>query len=293
MNSRPQITQDMIKLYDDYTHVTLDRRGFMDKLAKLAGSTAAAATIAPLLGASKASAAMVEANDPRIVAEDVTYPAPDGVTMKGYLVRPANAAGELPGVIIIHENRGLNPHTKDVARRFALEGFVALAPDYLSAQGGTPDNEDQARDMFRSLERAKLTGNSVASLDYLEAHPATNSKIGAVGFCFGGGLANQLAVASPKLTAAVAFYGNQPDAADTAKIKASLLLHYASLDERVNAGIADYEAALKAAGVNYTTHMYEGANHAFFNDTSAARYHKEAADLAWQRTVDFFKEKLG
>jgi len=289
--SRPQITQAMIKAYDEYTHLTLDRRGFMEKLTKLAGSSAAAVAIAPLLAANAARAAIVPEDDERLNAEDVTYPGAEG-EMKGYLVRPANAQGPLGAVIVIHENRGLNPHIRDVARRMALEGFIALAPDFLSPQGGTPENEDAARQMFSQLDAAQTVANGVATITFLENYEGANGKVGAVGFCWGGGTVNALAVNAPSLDAAVAYYGSQPDPERVADIKAPLLLHYAGLDERINAGIDGFRNALDAAGKEYTIHMYEGANHAFNNDTSEARYNKEAADLAWGRTVAFFKEKL-
>ncbi|MCO5084731.1 MAG: dienelactone hydrolase family protein [Rhizobiaceae bacterium] len=289
---RPKITQAMIDAYDEYTHLTLDRRGFMEKLSKLAGSGAAAAAIAPMLAANSARAAIVPEDDQRLKAEDITYPGAEG-EMKGYLVRPADATGKLGAVIVIHENRGLNAHIKDVARRIALEGFVALAPDFLSPQGGTPADEDKAREMFSSLDAATTAANGVATVAFLRNSEATNGKVGAVGFCWGGGTVNNLAIASPDLAAGVAYYGAQPkDTAAIANIKAPLLLHYAGQDERINAGIDAYKAALDAAGKEYTVHIYEGAQHAFNNDTSEARYNKEAADLAWGRTVAFFKEKL-
>lgn len=286
------ITQAMIDAYDEYTHLTLDRRGFMQKLTKLAGSGAAAAAIAPLLAASSARAAIVAEDDARIEAEDISYPGADG-EMKGYLVRPAGETGALPAVIVIHENRGLNRHIRDVARRMALEGFLALAPDFLSPAGGTPEDEDQAREMIGQLDPEQTVANAVATVAFLEAHEAGNGKAGAVGFCWGGGLVNNLAVASPELDAAVAYYGRQADAEGAEKISAPLLLHYAGLDTRINAGIEAYREALEAAGKEVTIHMYEGVNQAFNNDTSEARYDKAAADLAWQRTVAFFKEKLG
>ena len=285
------ITQDMINAYDEYTHLTLDRRGFIEKLTRLAGSGAAAAAIAPLLAASSAQAAIVPEADARLNVEDIAYPGADG-EMKGYLAMPVDAPGKLPTVIVIHENRGLNEHTRDVARRLALEGFVALAPDYLSPLGGTPADEDEAREMIGQLDPAKTTANGIATVAFLEAHAAGNGKVGAIGFCWGGGVVNDLAVASPALDAGVAYYGRQAPAADVATIEAPLLLHYAGMDERINAGIEAYKAALQAAGKEFTIHIYEGAQHAFNNDTSAARYNKEAADLAWSRTVAFFKEKL-
>jgi carboxymethylenebutenolidase len=287
----PAITQAMIDAYDEYTHLTLDRRGFMEKLTKLAGSGAAAAVIAPMLAANSAHAAMVAEDDARLTAEDVTYPG-DGGDMKGYLVQPADAGGKLGAVIVIHENRGLNPHIRDVARRIALEGFVALAPDFLSPLGGTPADEEQARGMFSQLDPAKTVANGVATVAFLKGHESGNGKVGAVGFCWGGGTANTLAVNTPDLAAGVAYYGAQPNPDVVPQIQAALLLHYAGEDARINAGIEAYKAALEAAGKEFTIHMYEGAQHAFNNDTSEARYNKEAADLAWGRTVAFFKEKL-
>jgi carboxymethylenebutenolidase len=288
---KPEITQAMINAYDEYTHLTLDRRGFMDKLSKLAGSAGAAAVIAPMLGASKASAEMIAADDARLTARDVTYPGSGG-EMKGYLVEPKDASAKLGAVIVIHENRGLNPHIRDVARRMALEGFVALAPDFLSPLGGTPDNEDQARDMFAKLDRKVTVADAEASLTYLSKLGTTNGKVGAIGFCWGGGLVNNFATASPELKAGVAYYGAQPDAAEVPNIKAALMLHYGGLDERINAGIDAYRKALEASGKTFEIFVYDGVNHAFNNDTSAARYDKKAADLAWSRTVAFLKKNL-
>jgi carboxymethylenebutenolidase len=287
----PAITQAMIDAYDEYTHLTLDRRGFMEKLTKLAGSGAAAAAIAPLLAANPARAAIVAEDDARLKAEDITWPG-EGGDMKGYLVQPAEADGKLGAVIVIHENRGLNDHIRDVARRMALEGFVALAPDFLSPAGGTPEDEEKAREMIGQLDPAQRIANGVATVAFLSSHDAGNGKVGAVGFCWGGGAVNDLAVNAPELDAGVAYYGRQAKAEDVAKIQAPLLLHYAGQDERINAGIDAYKAALDVAGKEYTVHIYEGAQHAFNNDTSEARYNKEAADLAWGRTVAFFKEKL-
>ncbi len=287
----PKITQAMIDAYDEYTHLTLDRRGFMEKLTKLAGSGAAAAAIAPLLAANSAKAAIVADNDARLKAEDITYPGSTG-EMKGYLVHPADQNGKLGTVIVIHENRGLNPHIRDVARRVALEGFVALAPDFLSPLGGTPADEDKARERFGRLDPAQTVANEVATVAFLQGHELGNGKVGAVGFCWGGGAVNDLAVASPDLAAAVAYYGRQPKPEDVPKITAPLLLHYAGLDDRTNAGIDAYKAALDAAGKQYTVYVYDGVQHAFNNDTSEARYNKAAADLAWGRTIAFLKEKL-
>ena len=287
----PKITQDMIKAYDDYTHLTLDRRGFMERLTRLAGSGAAAVAIAPMLMSNYAKAQMVAPDDNRLKIEEIAYPGPAG-DVKGYLAMPANAEGKLPVVVVVHENRGLNPHTKDVTRRMALEGFVAFGVDLLSRAGGTPATDDEAAAMFDKIDRAGLVPDAVAAIAYLKSDPASNGNVGAIGFCFGGGVVNQMAVNSPDLKAGVAYYGNQPkEGVD--KIKAKLMLHYAGLDARIGAGIADYEAALKAAGVDYQLFMYDNVNHAFNNDTSEARYNKEAADLAWSRTVAFLKESLG
>jgi len=279
----------MINAYDEYTHLTLDRRGFMEKLTKLAGSAGTAAAIAPLLAANKASAEVIAANDGRLEAKDVTFAGSKG-EMKGYLVRPKDAAGKLGGVIVIHENRGLNPHIRDVARRVALEGFVALAPDFLSPLGGTPEDEDKARDMFTNLDPTLTAANAEASLAYLAKADGANGKVGAVGFCWGGGLVNRFATISPELKAGVAYYGAQPPASDVPKIRAALLLHYAGLDDRINAGIDAYRKELQAGGKTFEIFVYDGVNHAFNNDTSAARYDRKAADLAWGRTVDFLKK---
>ncbi|MBH0236800.1 dienelactone hydrolase family protein [Methylobrevis albus] len=291
MAERVQITQEMIRLYDEYTHLTLDRRGFLEKLTRAAGSGAAAAAIVPLLEASKARAAVIAEDDARVVTETVRW-AGEGGEMSGYLVRPAGVTDKLPGVIVIHENRGLNGHIQDVARRMALEGFVALAPDFLAPAGGTPADEDRAREMIGALDPVVTVSNAVATVGFLAGHEATTGKVGAIGFCWGGAMVNQLATADPDLGAGVAYYGRTPDAQAVPNIKARMLLHYAGLDERINAGIPDYEAALKAAGVTYEIHVYEGANHAFNNDTSAARYDAAAAGLAWERTSAFLKSAL-
>lgn len=290
-STKPAITQAMIDAYDEYTHLTLDRRRFMEQLTRLAGSGAAAAAIAPLLAANSAQAAIVADEDPRVKGEDITYPG-SGSEMKGYLVKPAAQTGKLGTVIVVHENRGLNPHIRDVARRVALEGFVALAPDLLSPLGGTPADEDKARDLFAKLDPAQTVANAVATVAFLKGDKDGNGKVGAVGFCWGGGTVNTLAVNAPDLAAGVAYYGMQPKAEDVPKIKAALLLHYAGLDERIDAGIDAYKKALDAAHVDYAVYVYDGVNHAFNNDTSAARYDKAAADLAWGRTITFLKEKL-
>jgi carboxymethylenebutenolidase len=281
--------QKIITLFDTYTHGGMSRRAFLDRLTLMAGSAAAASALLPVLENNYAQAAMVAEDDPRLtISEGEIAPG-----IKGLLAVPKDAAGKLPAVLVIHENRGLNPHIKDVTRRMALEGFVAFGADYLAPAGGTPADEEQAREMIGTLKPEDITAYSQGALKALIAHPQGTGKAGAMGFCWGGGAVNALAVADPSLAAGVAYYGRQAPAADVAKIAAPLMLHYASLDERVNAGIAEYEAALKAANKTYELHMYEGANHAFNNDTNAARYNKEAADLAWGRTVAFLKKHAG
>lgn len=291
-NEKPKISQAMINAYDEYTHLHLDRRRFMERLTQLAGSGAAAAAIAPLLGANGARAEMVPEGDDRLETRDVTYPGAAGVTMSGYFARPKSAAGDLGSVIVIHENRGLNAHIKDVARRVALEGFNALAVDFLSPQGGTPPDEDKARQMFSTVDPQQVAANGEASRVYLVGMEGANGKVGAVGFCWGGAAVNNLTVKSPELAAGVAYYGAQPKAEDVPSIKAPLMLHYGGLDERINAGIPAFRDALQKDGKTYEIFVYEGANHAFNNDTSAARYDKAAADLAWSRTIAFFRKYL-
>jgi carboxymethylenebutenolidase len=231
----------------------------------------------------------VPEDDPRLDVEDIKYRGETGDILAHY-ARPKGAV-KLPGVIVIHENRGLNPHTKDVARRVALEGFLAIAPDALSPLGGTPDDVEEARLLMRELDSQETVKNFVAAVSYLKTHPQSTGKVGCTGFCWGGGVTNQVAVNSPDIQAAVPFYGRQPASEDVPKIKASLIIHYAGDDERINEGIPAFEAALKKASVEYIIHMYEGAKHAFFNDTSP-RYHKEASKLAWERTIAFFKREL-
>jgi len=281
--------QRIIDLYDDFTHGGMSRRSFLDKLAALAGSTAAATALLPILQNNYAMAQTVPENDPRITAETVDIPGAQG--LKGYLVKP-KAEGKLPTVIVIHENRGLNPHIKDMTRRMATEGFIALGLDYLSPMGGTPADEDKGREMIGQLKQPDVISYGKAAVAYLKGRPDGNGKVGAVGFCWGGGAVNNLAVNEPNLNAGVAYYGGQPKAEDVPKIQAVLMLHYAGLDERINAGIPAYESALKQAGKTYEIHRYEGVNHAFNNDTNAARYDKAAADLAWNRTVEFLKKNL-
>lgn len=284
--------QEIIDLYDEFTHRGLDRRIFMRRLGELAGGTAAAAAALAVLRADPAKAALVPADDARVTAERVTFPGQGGRETSGYLVQPAEAAGPRGGVIVVHENRGLNPHIEDVARRVALGGFNALAVDFLSPAGGTPANEDQAREMIGQLDPAGVVADAQGAMAWLRGRPDSNGKVGIVGFCWGGGVVGRVAVAEPTLDAGVVFYGSQPPAEQVASIEAPLLLNYAGQDERINAGIPAFEEALKAAGVSYTMHIYEGAQHAFNNDTSEARYNAEAAQLAWERTLAFFSEHL-
>ncbi len=278
--------QKYISLFDRFTHGGMTRREFFDRLTVLAGGTAAATALLPLLENNYAMADMLPEGDSRIVVEQLAF---DGGA--GYLARP-RAEGKYPAVLVIHENRGLNPHIKDVTRRMAAEGFVALGADYLQPLGGTPEDADKARDMIGQLKPEDAVVYSQKALAAVKAHASSNGKGGAVGFCWGGGAVNSLAVADPGLGAGVAYYGRQASAAEVPRITAPLLLQYGELDERINAGIAEFEQALKAAGKTYEVHIYKGANHAFNNDTNAARYSKEAADLAWSRTVEFFKKHL-
>jgi carboxymethylenebutenolidase len=282
--------QRIIDLYDNFTHGGINRREFLDRLALVAGSSAAALALLPLLQNDYARAAIVAPDDARLAIETVSYDAA-GTKVSGTLAR-LKAKGKRPAVIVIHENRGLNPHIQDVARRVALEGFLALAVDMLSPIGGTPADEDKGRDMIGTLNADETARRIAAAVPFLEHHAESTGKVGAVGFCWGGGMVNRLAVISPDLKAGVAYYGSQPGADQVPSIKATLLLHYAGLDQRIDAGIPAYEAALKANGKRFTIHMYPDVNHAFNNDTSN-RYDKAAADLAWSRTIAFFKQELG
>jgi carboxymethylenebutenolidase len=281
----------IIELYDEYTHRPLERRVFLERLAVLVGGSSAAYALLPLLENNYAHATIVDPADARLATGMVTYRGASG-EVRGYVAMPKAGAAKRPGVIVIHENRGLNPHTQDVARRVALEGFTALAPDALSPLGGTPANEDEARAAFGRLDRDLAVRNFVAAVAYLKGRPDAAGPVGAVGFCWGGGMVNLLAVSAPDLAAAVPFYGLVAPAADVPRIKAKLQLHYAGNDPRINAGIPEYEGALKAAGVAYEKFVYEGAEHAFLNDTGAARYNKAAAELAWSRTIAFLKASL-
>ncbi len=277
-------------LYDQYTKGELDRREFLRQLTILAGSFAAANALLVSLENKHAEAEMVPKDDPRLNMEYTNYPGATGEVRAG-LARPKGDA-KLPGVIVVHQNKGLEPHIEDVNRRMALEGFLALAPDALSPLGGTPDDPNEAKSLQRKLDHQSTIKNYTAAVKYLKTHPKSTGKVGVIGFCWGGGVANQVAVNSADLGAAVPYYGNQPASEDVPKIKASLLLHYAGNDPRTNKGIPAFEAALKAASVDYKIYIYEGTRHAFNDDTRAERYNKEAAQLAWQRTISFLKEKL-
>lgn len=283
--------QRIIDLFDEYTHAPLSRKVFMERLVKLAGGTALAFSALSVLEPGYAAATTVGPADEKLEIEEVSWPG-DGATVRGYLARPRGRK-KRGAVVVIHENRGLTPHIKDVTRRVAQAGYLALGVDALSVVGGTPADEDEGRKLIGQLDPLKNLNNYLAALAYLRARPESNGRTGAVGFCWGGGLANQLAVHDPKLDAAVAYYGAQPRAEDVPNIKAAVLLHYGGLDQRINAGIPAYEAALKAAGIQYELYVYEGANHAFNNDTSPARYNAAAAQLAWERTLKLFREKLG
>ena len=282
---------EVLKLFDGYVHGFLSRRDFLDKASKYAVGGFSAAAMLETLRPNYAWAQQVPKNDSRLVAEYLTYPSPQGSgTMKGYFARPAGS-GKWPGVVVIHENRGLNPYIEDVARRLAVDGFVAFAPDALTPLGGYPGDEEKAAQMFGTLDAAKRTEDLMAAVGFLKSRPECTGKIGAVGFCFGGGVVNQMAVRFPDLAAGVPFYGGQAQAADVPKIKAPLMLQYAGNDERINAGWPAYEAALKANNVKYQAFIYPNTQHGFHNDTTP-RYDEAAAKLAWSRTIAFFKENL-
>lgn len=278
--------QKIINLFDRFTHGGMNRRDFMEKLSLLAGGTVAATAILPLLENNYAKANILPENDASIATQTIEF-----AGGKGYFATP-KAAGKYPGVMVIHENRGLNPHIKDITRRIAAAGFAALAPDYLAKMEGTPADADKARDMIGTLTPQDILATSEAALVAVKANPTSTGKAGALGFCWGGGAVNALAVADPALSAGVAYYGQQPPDADVPKIMAPLMLHYGALDDRIGAGIPAFESALKAASKTYEIYIYEGANHAFNNDTNTARYNKAAADLAWGRTVAFLKKNV-
>ncbi len=283
---------EVLRLFDQYVHGFIDRRGFLGGAAKYAAGGVTGTMLLDMLNPRFAEAQQIAQDDKRINAKYVEYASPAGYgKMRGYLARPANAAGKLPGVLVVHENRGLNPHIEDIARRLALDKFLAFAPDALFPLGGYSGSEDKARELFVKLDAAKSREDFVAAAKFLQALPECSGRIGVVGFCYGGGIANVLATRLPDLAAAVPFYGNQPAAQDAAKIKAPLLIHYAENDERINAGWPAYEAALNAAGVKHEMHQYAGTYHGFNNDTTP-RYDEAAAKLAWKRTVEFFNKNL-
>jgi carboxymethylenebutenolidase len=280
--------QRIINLYDEYTHAPLSRNEFLRRLALLAGGTAAAMAILPMIEVNQAHAAITSDQD--LFTERITYPGING-DMQAYVARPKEEK-KYATVVVIHENRGLNAHIEDVTRRAATAGYLAIAPNALSSLGGTPSNEDEARAKFQQLKPEDNLQNFIKAFDYLPTRKDSNGKFGCVGFCWGGAMSNNLAVNVPSLKAAVPFYGRQPKTEDVPKIKAALQLHYAEMDEGVNAGIAAYEEALKKNNINYELHMYPGAQHAFHNDTAPTRYNEAAAKLAWQRTLDFWAKHL-
>jgi carboxymethylenebutenolidase len=280
----------IIESYDKYVKEHVGRREFLRRIAHLGGGAAAAYALLAKLEENSTLAEVVPKDDPRLHTEYIKYPGETG-EVRASLARPKGDK-KLPGVIVIHENRGLQPHIEDVARRVALKGFLAIAPDALSPLGGTPKDVNEARSKIGKLDREATVKNFVAAVKYLKTHPQSTGKVGCMGFCWGGGMTNQVAVNSPDLKAAVPFYGSQPDPEDVPKIKASILAHYGGLDKRINAGIEAFEAALKKASIDYKIYVYDGAGHAFFNDTNESRYNKQAAELAWKRTIEFFNSKL-
>lgn len=289
---KEDIKQEVFDLYDDYAHNRIDRRIFVQRLSIYAVGGLTVGSLMSFLMPDYKGGVQIQPNDPRVKSEYVNYPSPKGGgNIKALLAMPDDVKGKLGGIVVVHENRGLNPHIEDVARRAALAGFIALAPDALTPLGGYPGNDDKGRELQSKRNRDEMLEDFIAGYDYLVKHKDCNGKVGVVGFCFGGGIANMMAVRIPTLAAAVPFYGGQPPTEDVPKIQAPLLLHYAGLDTRVNEGWPAYEAALKANKKEYTAYVYDNVNHGFHNDTTP-RYDKAAAQLAWQRTVDFFKEKL-
>jgi len=291
-HEKPVISRDIITLYDTFTHGGMDRRAFMSGLAQLAGSSAAALALLPLLHNNYALAETIKPDDARLETHEEVLVDGGVHSLSGYLAYP-KGAGKLPAVLVIHENRGLNPHIKDITRRVALEGYLAYGIDVLSPDGGTPEDEDKARDMFGKLTGEVAEARAISAVRFLNAHPQSSGKVGAVGFCWGGGIVNRVAAGEPLLRAGVAYYGPQPPAERVAGIKAALLLHYAGLDQRIAAGIPAYQTALEAAKVRYQMYMYDGVDHAFNNDTNTARYNEAAAKLAWSRTMAFLNKELG
>lgn len=284
--------QELLILFDAYVHGDIDRRGFLDQAARFAVGGLTAAGLLAALSPDFAIAQVVPQGDARIHTERVEFASPQGYgTVKAYVARPAKAAGKLPAVLVVHENRGLNPHIEDIARRLAVDGYLAFAPDALTPLGGYPGDEDQARALFAQLDQSKTRQDFIAAAGALKGRPDCTGRIGVVGFCYGGGVAHMLATQLPDLAAAVPFYGNHPPAEDAAKVKAPLLIHFAGVDERINAAWPAYEAALKAAGVRYTAHEYPATQHGFNNDTTP-RFDANAAQLAWERTLAFFAKNL-
>jgi carboxymethylenebutenolidase len=287
------VDRRIIDLYNEYVHTSLPRRAFLDRLAKIAGGTAAALAVLPFIEPNYVQARQTEPDDKRLKCERIQFNGPNG-PVRAYTARPAKIKRDvkIPGVLVIHENRGLNEHIEDVARRTALAGYVAIAPDGLSVAGGAPADQDAARDLFAKQDPERIATDVLAGVPWLAAEYSSNGKIGVVGFCYGGGLALRAALETPGVDAAVAFYGRQPPAADVPRLRIPILLHYAGDDERVNAGIPEFRAALDAAKVTYSLYMYPGTQHGFHNDSTAARYDEAAAKLAWQRTIDFFATTL-
>lgn len=284
--------QELLILFDAYVHGTLDRRGFLERAQKFATAGMTATALLAALSPNFAAGQQIAKDDKRIRTEMVSYPSSAGTgTVKGYLAKPANATGKLPGVLVIHENRGLNPHIEDITRRLALDNFIAFAPDALTPLGGYPGDEDKARELFAKLDQRKCTEDFVAAVTWLKGRDDCSGKLGVVGFCYGGGMTHILTTRLPELNAAVPFYGNQPPVEDAAKVKTPLLIHFAAVDERINASWPAYETALKAAGVSYTAYQYPGTQHGFNNDTTP-RYDATAAKLAWERTLAFFNRQL-
>jgi carboxymethylenebutenolidase len=284
--------QELLNIFDEYVHGDVDRRGFLEKAARFAVGGVTALMLLDALSPRFAEAEVIAKDDKRLKTSYLEYDSAQGSgKMRGYLAQPAAAKGKLPGVLVVHENRGLNPHIEDIARRIALEQFVVFAPDALTSAGGYPGDEEKARELFGKLDQTKITEDFVTAVGVLKGRPDCTGKLGVVGFCYGGGMANTLATRVPELAAAVPFYGKQPEAGDVAHIKAPLLIHYADKDDRVNAGIPAFEEALKANHVKYQIYKYDGTQHGFNNDTTP-RYDKAAATLAWQRTIEFFKKNL-
>ena len=292
MAQQDDLGREVFDLFDSYVHSRISRREFLDRVPRHAVGGLSAAAILEYLSADYAGAQQVKADDPRLHSEFIDYQSPRGAgQMRGLLSRPSDNKEKLPGVVVVHENRGLNPHIEDVARRTGLAGFIALAPDALTPLGGYPGNDDDGRTLQQKRERASMLEDFIAAFAALKQHPECSGKIGTVGFCFGGWIANMMAVRIPDLLASIPFYGSQPEAAEVPNIKAPLLLHFAELDQRVNEGWPAYEAALKKHEKQYSAHIYPQAHHGFHNDTTP-RYDRDAAQLAWKRTIDFFNEKL-